>query len=29
MEVGAHEFPMIVLYIPDQGIPHVVPSFAG
>ncbi len=29
MDVGAHEFPMIVLYIPDQGIPHVVPSFAG
>ena len=29
MEVGAHEFPMIVVYIPDQGIPHVVPSFAG
>jgi len=29
MEVGAHEFPMIVLYIPTQGIPHVVPTFAG
>lgn len=29
MKVGAHEFPMIVLYIPSQGIPHVVPSFAG
>lgn len=29
MEVGAHEFPMIVLYIPDKGIPHIVPSFAG
>jgi len=29
MEVGAHEFPMIVLYIPNEGIPHVVPSFAG
>ncbi len=29
MEVGAHEFPMIVLYLPDQGSPHVVPSFAG
>ena len=29
MEVGAHEYPMIVLYIPDQGTPHVVPSFAG
>lgn len=29
MEVGAHEFPMIVVYIPDQGTPHIVPSFAG
>jgi hypothetical protein len=29
MEVGAHEFPMIVLYIPTKGIPHVVPTFAG
>jgi len=29
MDVGAHEFPMIVLYIPNEGIPHVVPSFAG
>lgn len=29
MEVGAHNFPMIVLYLPDEGIPHVVPSFAG
>lgn len=29
MEVGAHEFPMIVLYIPEEGTPHVVPSFAG
>ncbi len=29
MEVGAHEYPMIVLYIPDQGTPHVVPSFVG
>jgi isopenicillin-N N-acyltransferase like protein len=29
MEVGAHEFPMIVLYIPNEGSPHVVPSFAG
>jgi len=29
MEVGAHEFPMIVLYIPNEGAPHVVPSFAG
>ena len=29
LEVGAHEFPMIVLYIPDHGIPHIVPTFAG
>lgn len=29
IEVGAHEFPVIVLYIPDQGTPHVIPTFAG
>lgn len=29
LEVGAHNFPMIVVYIPDKGIPHVVPGFAG
>lgn len=29
MKVGAHEFPMIVLYVPDKGIPHIIPSFAG
>jgi isopenicillin-N N-acyltransferase like protein len=29
MEVKAHEFPMIVVYLPEKGIPHVVPSFAG
>ncbi len=29
MKVGAHEFPVIILYIPDVGIPHVVPTFAG
>ncbi len=29
MEVMAHEFPMIAVYLPDDGIPHVVPSFAG
>ena len=29
LEVGAHEFPVIVVYVPDRGIPHVVPSFAG
>jgi hypothetical protein len=29
MEVGAHEFPMVAVYIPNEGVPHVVPSFAG
>jgi isopenicillin-N N-acyltransferase-like protein len=29
MEVGAHNFPVIILYVPDKGIPHVIPSFAG
>lgn len=29
LEVGAHNFPMIVLYIPNEGTPHIVPSFAG
>ena len=29
LEVGAHEHPVIVVYVPDEGIPHVVPSFAG
>jgi hypothetical protein len=29
MEIGAHEFPVIVVYVPDQGIPHVLPTFAG
>ncbi|MCU0713169.1 MAG: C45 family autoproteolytic acyltransferase/hydrolase [Pirellula sp.] len=29
LEIGAHNHPMVVLYIPDQGVPHVVPSFAG
>lgn len=29
MEVGAHNFPVIVIYIPNQGVPHVVPTFAG
>ena len=29
LKVGAHEVPVIVVYIPDQGIPHVVPTFAG
>lgn len=29
MEIGAHEFPVIVVYVPDHGIPHVLPTFAG
>ena len=29
LEVGAHNFPVIVVYVPSNGIPHVVPSFAG
>lgn len=29
LEVGAHNFPVIVVYIPEHGIPHVVPGFAG
>lgn len=29
LEVKAHEFPVVVVYIPDRGIPHIVPTFAG
>lgn len=29
LEMGAHEFPLIAIYLPDEGIPHVVPTFAG
>lgn len=29
LEVKAHEFPVVVVYVPDRGIPHVVPTFAG
>ena len=29
LAVKAHEFPVIIVYLPDRGIPHVVPSFAG
>jgi hypothetical protein len=29
LEVRAHDFPVIVVYIPDRGIPHVLPTFAG
>ncbi len=29
LELKAHEFPVIVVYVPERGIPHVVPTFAG
>lgn len=29
LKVKAHEVPVIVVYMPDRGIPHVVPTFAG
>jgi hypothetical protein len=29
LEAGAHEFPVIVLYLPNQGHPHALPTFAG
>jgi hypothetical protein len=29
LEVKAHEVPVIIVYVPDRGIPHIVPSFAG
>ena len=29
MKVGAHNFPAVVMYLPKEGIPHVIPSFAG
>ena len=29
LEVKAHEFPVIVVYIPDKGNAHVIPTFAG
>lgn len=29
LEVGAHDFPLIVVYLPTEGTPHVVPTFAG
>lgn len=29
MEIGAHEVAAIVVYVPDKGVPHVVPTFAG
>jgi hypothetical protein len=29
LELGAHEFPVIIVYLPEHGNAHVVPSFAG
>jgi len=29
LEVGAHEFPALVVYLPLKGQPHVLPTFAG
>lgn len=29
LEAGAHEFPVLIVYFPDKGTPHVSPSFAG
>jgi hypothetical protein len=29
LEIGAHNVAAIVVYQPDKGIPHVVPTFAG
>jgi hypothetical protein len=29
LAIGLHDFPVVVVYLPDRGIPHVVPTFAG
>ncbi len=29
LEAGAHEFPVLVVYLPDDGHAHVTPTFAG
>lgn len=29
MEIGAHNFAVVVVYVPDEGHPHVIPTFAG
>lgn len=29
LEAGAHEFPVVVVYLPGKGHAHVTPSFAG
>ncbi len=29
LEAGAHEFPVLAVYLPAKGHPHVLPTFAG
>ncbi len=29
LKAGAHEFPVLVVYVPEKGHAHVTPSFAG
>jgi hypothetical protein len=29
LEAGAHEFPVLAVYLPADGQPHVLPTFAG
>ncbi|MDD8044252.1 MAG: C45 family autoproteolytic acyltransferase/hydrolase [Verrucomicrobiota bacterium] len=29
LEIGAHDFPVVVVYVPDRGVAHVNPAFAG
>lgn len=29
LEAGAHEVPVVVMFMPEQGQAHVIPSFAG
>ncbi|MHB1306822.1 MAG: C45 family autoproteolytic acyltransferase/hydrolase [Limisphaerales bacterium] len=29
LEAGAHEFPMLAVYLPSRGTAHVLPTFAG
>jgi hypothetical protein len=29
MEAGAHEFPVLAVYLPEEGNAHVLPTFAG
>jgi hypothetical protein len=29
LEAGAHEFPVLIVYLPTEGEAHVTPSFAG